>query len=125
VSQLEYDRAKHAAGLGAMEFPGEAVRAKVDLNRIDAAHEDFKSRMAELRAGDAAAIARAAERREAEARATIEWNNRCIVDEYAANHLQPVYGPGDVPVSLSLIMNIQEYIGQHRPARDSYREEGS
>jgi hypothetical protein len=125
MSQTEYDRAKHAAGLGAMEFPDEAAKAKVDLNRIDAAHADFRARMAELNSAGKVEAERAKQRREAEARATIEWNNRCIIDEYAANQLQPVYGPGDVPVSLSLMKNIQEYIGQHQSARDSYRDEGS
>jgi hypothetical protein len=101
----DYEQVRRQAGLGRpqMEFPDDP--APVNLGRIDAAHDDFKQRMAALAEHDAAA---AAERKRKADDLTKRANGTVALAEYRAAGVESpsVDGDGAPRVSLSLLLSI-------------------
>jgi hypothetical protein len=86
----EYDRVRKAAGLAkpVYEFPEEAQPAQIDHARVEAAHADFKSRMAEREAHE--------EKQRAETKKRVDElqvraNRSTMMREYQAAGVDPPY----------------------------------
>jgi hypothetical protein len=100
----EYERVRREAGVG--QFPEPIDFSKpVDLGRVEAAHDDFKERMAAFAARDAE---EAAKRKASADELSRRANASALAGEYRTFGLAPPLAGGDgAPrVSLSMLLSI-------------------
>ncbi len=108
----EYERVRRESGVGRAEFPEPIDFSKpVDLGRVEAAHDDFKERMASFAARDSA---EAAKRRASADELSRRANEAILAREYRELGLTPPFvdGAGAPSVSLSMLLSLGWTVGK-------------
>ena len=96
----DYEQVRRHAGLPRAEFDFQEPEAKPDIARVQAAHADFKERMAQLTAIE---VEQAARRKAQADELSMRANESVRVTEFAQAGVEP---PDGMRVSLPLLLSI-------------------